>query len=136
MSDFIGKSGNKIYIMNDTFREGYCFNSFGEGIDRLDYSMSIVLSKYINKVELISIIGEPNLNICEIYYNGKVAVVNKKYLDVYYILRCNEISEVFVPLRVVHDTCAIQVLIPFRYKSIDVSYIENKLGKLSWSTIR
>lgn len=135
MCELIGKSGKDIYIMSKSSKEACKFNSYGECVGRVELSIALLSSKYTEPVDVVSIIGEPGLNMCELYYNSSVSVIRHDYFSVYNALKDVSLMLSILPLRVVYEGNAIQLLIPFRKGSISREYIENRISGLIWENL-
>lgn len=135
MKEFIGKSGSNIYLVSKDTDEACRFNSYGEKQEDISISMAIISSKYFEPVDILSIVGEPSISICEVYFNGNVAVVNANYFEVYSKLREITLMDSVVPLRIVHENNAMQVLLPYKKNCINIKFINNRIPNLKWEKL-
>ena len=136
MEEYIGKSGRDIYLLCKDTDECYRFNDYGEGTEKLNFNVGVSLVRFIEGARIISILGDPTSNVCEIYLNGNVAVIRDNYMSVYNSIKTAVNSLSHIPLRISHlEENSMQVLIPVS-KSLDIeNALFKTLGKLNWIRI-
>ncbi len=136
MEEYIGTSGRDIYLLCKDTDECYRFNAYGEGTEKLNFNVGVSLVRFIDGARIISILGDPTSNVCEIYLNGNVAVIRDNYMSVYNSIKTVVNSLSHIPLRISHlEENSMQVLIPVS-KSLDTENVLFKtLGKLNWIRI-
>lgn len=135
MNEFIGKSGRDIYLISKDTGEACKFNSFGEKTDSVDVGFAILSSKYLGPVDILSVVGEPSSPVCEVYFGGKVAVIRGNYFEVYGKLREIRLMDSSVPLRIMHNDNAMQILMPYKKGSISKSFIDGRFPNLIWENL-
>lgn len=135
--EYLGVAKGKTYIISKDSGEACSFSSFGEFCDMMSDVSAIASCSYLKPIELVSIVGDPSVEMCEILFKGYTALVGGSCSRVYFALRDPILCESALAMRVSHiEEYAIQMVIPFRVGVIDRDYIEGRLGtKLDWSEL-
>lgn len=136
-NEFVGVAKNRTYIVSKDMDEAASFDSYGVMENLMSSVSAIALCSYLKPTDIVSIIGDPTLDMCEIYYNGYVSLVEKGYLETYHCISDVSKCEVALPLRINHENeYVMQLLIPFKKGVISRKYIEDCLCcSINWSSL-
>jgi len=134
MSELYGRKGNSFYLVDTELKKALVFNSFGESKGICSYMDAVVsINKTSTDVNILSILGESNKDICEILYRGKVSVISKSYLNVYSLLwsKLNKLSHIVFSVK--HPEDVSQIIIPLYYREYSHEDIGEIIGEdLVW----
>lgn len=136
MREYLGRSGNFVYFINLDTNECRVFNKFG----KLEKSTSGLLgyaeSKSFVAIDILSILGDPMVAMCEVYLAGYKCSVPLGYMEV-----LNRVSG-RLPLfecavyRIVHPEGVLQVLFPCKPGMLSGKTLEDLLGvPLVWTPL-
>lgn len=136
-NEFLGISKNKKYIISKDLDEAASFDSYGVMENIMSSGSAIALCSYLKPIDIVSLVGDPTTDMCEIYWNGQTAMVDSGYLEVYYSLSDVSKCEFALPMRISHEEeYTMQILIPFKKGIVSKNYIDNCLScKLNWSNL-
>lgn len=136
MREYLGRSGNLVYLGNLDFDECRVFNRFGKLERRASGVIGYAESRSRVEVDLLSIIGDTMMNMSEVYLDGRKATVGLSFSGV--IARLGgklelEDSNVY---RIVHEDGFIQVVLPLKKGKQGIVEIEKAMGTtLNWEKL-
>ena len=73
-------AGNTYYIF-DSNGDGMSFTAMGRAIGEVKFSNVSLILKNIQDVQVISILGLPSTNKCDVFFDGKSGVANANQRD-------------------------------------------------------
>lgn len=135
MREYLCKVGRSIHLVNLDTDEGYTFNSFGDPLSLSSGKLAYASSMSRLEVDLLSVLGESCINVCEIYFQGEIGVVNTNYMSAYQKLKDIIPKADYLVYRVKHVEGAIQILVPCKKNMLSKLDIENTLGTVKWSKL-
>lgn len=135
MEEYLGHGGNCTYLINRDFDEAYIFGDMCSPIGLTTASMALLQSYGLTECRILSIVSGLTGNICELYFNGEVAVVHDSGINVYAKLKDRVESLHYMPFMVSHPERVSQYLIPVKKDIVSKFTIENILGRLNWSKL-
>lgn len=131
----LGNSGNTLYVF-DKFGDGASFSNMGRFIANVKLAnVSFVLRK-IQDVEVLSILGSPTSNMCDVFFSGKAGVSPIGYMEA--ISKVRGLANMGVaPLRILRSEEAglMQVLFVIRPSSVSHSSLQDLLNIKEWRCI-
>lgn len=136
MSYLTGARGNTVYLINTDDAEAYAFNTFGQGISRVsERDAKIALMGNYKEVDVVSVIGSSNNQVCNVYYNGYTTDVNKMYLHTFILLRDNLKKVNGTMFKIEHkDKAVTQIILPIFKDSTNITELSSilNINKESW----
>lgn len=139
MQEYIGKSGNKTYLISFDTDEGYSFNQYGENISHTTALLAYEDSKSKQEIDILSFVGDPVLDICELYFQGKILLVRMGYFEAFSRLSKSMKVVDGMIYRLKHvDEGVMQLIIPCKKGTLTCNTINILLGEdenLSWSNL-
>lgn len=136
MEQYFGSKANTYYLIDRGCNLAYSFDNFGTAINKCSADSALVeLMGKCSETDIISILGEAGSKMCEIYYNGYSAVVNKPYLDVYAKLDKVVNRKNHLVFTIKHQERVKQILLPLIKGSTSLNQLSSALGGLEWSLV-
>lgn len=136
MREYLGRSGNIVYLINLDTNECESFNKFGKMEGKTTGILGYAGSKSLVEIDILSLIGDPVMSICEIYFNGYKGTVPIGYSEV--LSRLSGKLSLVDPViyRVVHPEGVMQILLPCRKGKLINKELEQLLGmSIVWSSL-
>lgn len=136
--EYLALKGSNYYIIDWETDEGYIFSDFGKSIGSVNSRYVASICKTLIPVNILSILSDTNLNMCEVYFQGKRAIIPEKGMSVYRKLQAKPFpKETFVAFRVSRSECAglTQILIPFKEGLVTHDMISSVCGNLNWISV-
>lgn len=140
MREYLGKTGNAMYLINLDTNECRVFNKFG----RLEKSMTGFLGyaecMSLTEIDILSVIGDPVMDICEVYIDGFKGTVSMGYNNLLSSLFSDQSrSKYLVDLllyRIVHPEGVMQLLLPCKKGVVSRNFIEGQCkGHVVWTPL-
>lgn len=136
MTEYIGRKGNNVYLINREFNEAYLFNRMGKPISASSANLAILeCGTKLNRVNLISILGKQCGKQCEVYFDGLACKVNCNYLSAFSTLRDVVPREEHLLYKLIYPEEVTQILIPATYNSMSKESISRLIPVLQWRTL-
>lgn len=137
MREFLGRKGNLVYLINLDTNESAVFNKFGSQESLTTGVLGYADIKYPVEIDLLSLLGDPMTNMCEVYLVGKKGVIPLCYTTVLARLSGRLSLEEPVVYRIVHSQQVMQVLLPVRKGTLTPEKLATMLGvSISWKFLR
>ena len=128
--EYLGSKGSSYCIIDDNSSVAYTFSDFGKSINAIDRKMAVLECKGILQVNVLSVLGDLNSKVSEVYFLGKTLKVNMNYLSTYAILSKMKLTRanfnIFRVLR--EDSHICQILVPLKLNTLSLSEISSALG--------
>lgn len=136
MREYLGRKGNFVYLINLDTNECAVFNMFGKMETMTSGKLGYVEAMSTVEIDILSIIGDPLMSFCEIYFNGQKGSIPLSYSNVLSKLAKHISLQDPIVYRVVHPEGVMQVLLPCKKNTLSHSEICNLLNNsISWNPL-
>ena len=125
---YIGIRGNTYYLMDKNSNEASAFNSLGAAINSCSADLVFIETRgNCFEVDILSILGEQGLGVCEVFFKGKTYTINAPFLDVYAKLNKHLSRYNHIIYSIKHTTKVKQLLIPLLKNSLSDEELKSLL---------
>lgn len=125
-------AGNTYYIF-DSNGDGMSFTAMGRAIGEVKFSNVSLVLRNIQNVQVVSILGLPSTNKCDIFFDGKAGVANANQRDL--IQKAKQLQCLnMVPLRAMRteEPGLLQVIYALRPGTVSREQIAQLFGVTEW----
>lgn len=129
----LGRAGSTIYVFDSSTGEGASFTSLGKFIANIHYSNVSLVLRSTQDVEVLSILGSADLDMCDVYFGGKAGTCPMCYSSA--VAKTKGMANMGIaPLRIFRQEEAglLQVMLIFRPNTLSEGYLKGLLNIKEW----
>lgn len=132
--EYLSVKGSNMYLIDIDSGEGYSFSEYGGAIEKVTAGYVLSICKVVNRVDILSILSDSSSDMCEIYFQGKRAIVQDKGINVFRKIPKSYPRETYVTFRIVRPDCMglTQILVPFKYNCVTFEMLNSVFKGLVW----